>query len=287
MTQSCILVTGATGTVGSEVVQQLVELGEWVRVLTRDPEKIKKFGKSVEVIRGDLEKPETLAPAFTGADKAFVLSNYPLIAVLEGNAYVAAKAAGVKHIVKLSGRHVNADFFSGTAIAKWHAESEQHLQSLGISWTILRPGSFASNFRLFFDRQNNAVSLPMGEGKDSFIDPRDIAACAIKLLTTSGHDGRIYEITGSEHLNFAQWADKISAAIGKKVIYQNVPEEAMRRGLLSMGIPASTAESFITFFAAVRNGKIYPPTSAVADLLGRPPRSFDDWVRDNAAALAA
>jgi (4-alkanoyl-5-oxo-2,5-dihydrofuran-3-yl)methyl phosphate reductase len=280
-----ILVTGATGAVGSEVVKQLAEAGESVRILTRDPGKAKKFGKSVEVIQGDLEKPETLAPAFTGVDKVFVLSNYPLIAVLEGNAYVAAKAAEVKQIVKLSGRHVNADFFSGTALAKWHIESEQRLQSLGIPWTILRPGSFASNFLLWFDRQNSAIFLPVGEGKDSFIDPRDIAACAAKLLTTSGHDGRIYEITGSEHLSFAQLAEKISAAIGKKVSYQSIPEEALRQGLLSMGIPAPTAESFITFFAAVRNGKIYPPTSAVADLLGRPPRSFDEWARDNAAAL--
>jgi uncharacterized protein YbjT (DUF2867 family) len=230
MTQSHILVTGATGTVGSEVVKQLVELGSRVRVLTREPEKAKKFGKSVEVIKGDMEKPETLSLACAGVDKVFVLSNYPVIAVAEGNAYVAAKAAGVKHIVKLSGRHVNSDFFSGTALAKWHTESEQRLQSLGIPWTILRPGSFASNFLLWFDRQNSAIFLPVGEGKDSFIDPRDIAACAAKLLTTSGHDGRIYEITGSEHLSFAQLTERISAAIGKQVSYQNIPEEAMRQG---------------------------------------------------------
>jgi uncharacterized protein YbjT (DUF2867 family) len=285
MAQSRILVTGATGTVGSEVVRQLAELGGRVRVLTRDPEKAKKFGKGVEVIKGDLVKPETLAPAFAGVDKVFVLSNYPVIAVAEGNAFVAAKAAGVKHIVKLSGRHTNADPFSATAVAKWHTESEERLQSLGIPWTILRPGSFASNFLLWFDRQNNTLSLPMGEGKDSFIDPRDIAACAVKLLTTSGHDGRIYEITGPEHLSFEQWAAKLSAAIGKKVSYQNVPEEALRQGLLSMGIPAPTAESFIAFFSLIRNGKIYSPTSAVADLLGRQPRSFDEWARDNAAAF--
>jgi uncharacterized protein YbjT (DUF2867 family) len=285
MSKPLILVMGATGTVGSEVVKQLVELGERVRVLARDSEKAKKFGTSVEVIKGDLEKPETLAPVFDGVNKVFVLSNYPLVAVLEGNAYVAAKAAQVKHIVKLSGRHVNADFFSGTALAKWHIESEQRLQSLGIPWTILQPGSFASNFLLWFDRQNSAIFLPVGEGKDSFIDPRDIGACAAKLLTTPGHAGRIYEITGSEHLSFAQWTEKLSAAVGKKVGYQNIPEEALRQGLLSMGIPAPTAESFLTFFAGVRNGKVYPPTSAVAGLLGRPPRSFDEWARENAAAF--
>jgi uncharacterized protein YbjT (DUF2867 family) len=285
MSESLILATGATGTVGSEVVRQLLELGERVRVLTRDPEKAEKFGKSVEVIKGDLAKLETLAPAFAGVGKVFVLSNYPSVAVFEGNAYLAAKAAGVKHIVKLSGRHANADFFSGTAVAKGHTESEQRLQSLGIPWTILRPGSFASNFLMWFDRENSAIFLPMGEGKDSFIDPRDIAACAVKLLTTPGHDGRIYEITGNEHLSFSEWAEKLSAAVGKTVSYQNIPEDTLRQGLLSMGIPEPTAESFITFFAGVRNGKIFPPTSAVAGLLGRPPRLFDEWARDNSAAF--
>ena len=135
------------------------------------------------------------------------------------------------------------------------------------------------------DRQNSAIFLPVGKGKDSFIGPRDIGACAAKLLTTSGHDGRIYEITGSEHLNYAQATDKISAAIGKKVSYQNIPEETMRQGLLGTGVPAPTAESFTTFFSEVRNGKIYSPTSAVADLLGRQPRSLEEWARDNAAAL--
>jgi uncharacterized protein YbjT (DUF2867 family) len=100
-----------------------------------------------------LGKPETLAAAFTGADRVFVLSNYPSVALFESNAYAAAEAAGVKRIVKLSGRHTNTDFFS--AVAKSHNESEQRLQSLGIPWTILRPGSFASNFLAFFNRENS------------------------------------------------------------------------------------------------------------------------------------
>jgi uncharacterized protein YbjT (DUF2867 family) len=191
----------------------------------------------------------------------------------------------VKHIVKLSGRHINADFFSPTAVAKAHIESEQHLQSLGIPWTILRPGSFASNFLLFFNRESRAIALSVGEGRDSFIDPRDIAACAVKLLTTGGHDGRIYEITGSEHLSYAAWAEKLSAAAGMTVTFHNIPDETLRQGLLSMGVPSPIADSFLIFFAAVRDGKIYPPTSTVADLLGRPPRSFDAWARDHAAAF--
>jgi uncharacterized protein YbjT (DUF2867 family) len=285
MVKPLILVTGATGTVGSEVVKLLVEQGEPVRVLTRDPEKAKKFGKNVEAVKGDLEKPETLAPAFTGVDKVFVLSNYPSIVAAEGNAYAAAKAAGVQQIVKVSGRHTNAAPFSETAVAKWHTESEHRLQSLGFRWTILRPTVFASNLFMWLDRKQSAIVLPAGDGKDSFIDPRDIAACAAKLLTTPGHDGRIYEITSSEQLSFAQVADKISAAIGKRVIYQDIPEETARQGMLASGAPAPFAEFILRYFAAVRSGKMYPPTSAAADLLGRPPHSFDEWARDNADAL--
>jgi uncharacterized protein YbjT (DUF2867 family) len=178
-----ILIIGATGTVGSEVVKQLVESGRKVRVLVRDPAKVKHLGKAVEVTKGDLEKPETLAPAFANTDKAFVLSTGPQLLAMETNAFHAAKKAGVKHIVKLSGRHVNADFMVGTPLSQWHAGSEQSLQTIGIPWTILRPQAFASNFLMWLDRKQSGIFLPVGDGKDSFIDPRDIAAVAVKLLT--------------------------------------------------------------------------------------------------------
>src|SRR4029077_11088375 len=133
---------GATGTVGSELVTQLAESGQKVRALVRNPKKAEKLPKAVEVVHGDLEKPETLAPAFAGVDKAFVLSAGPMLPILEGNAFAAAKKGGVGHIVKLSARHVDADFMASTPLAQWHRDSEQRLRSLGIPWTILRPGTF-------------------------------------------------------------------------------------------------------------------------------------------------
>jgi uncharacterized protein YbjT (DUF2867 family) len=287
MSKPLILVTGATGTVGSQVVKQLAATGQRVRALVRDPKKAERFPKAVEVVHGDLEKPATLAPAFAGVDKAFVLSAGPMLPAMEFNAFVAAKKGGVGHIVKLSARHVDADFMAPTPLAHWHRDSEQRLRSLGIPWTILRPGTFASNVLYWLDRKNNAIFLPVGDGRDSFVDPRDIAAVAVALLTLPGQDGRIYEISGSEWLSFAQVAQKISELTGKQASYHNIPEETAKQGMLAMGMPLPLVESMLSYYVAgIRNGKMYAPTSTIRDVLGRPARSFDEWVRDHRAMLA-
>jgi uncharacterized protein YbjT (DUF2867 family) len=186
-----ILIIGATGTVGSEVVKQLVESDYKVRVLVRDPAKVKHLGKAVEVIRGDLEKPETLVPAFANTDKAFVLSTGQQLLAMETNAFHATKKAGVKHIVKLSGRHVNADFMIGTPVSQWHAGSEQSLQNIGIPWTILRPQAFASNFLMWLDRKQSGIFLPVGERIRSSIR----AILPLLLLNCSPHQDMAGEST--------------------------------------------------------------------------------------------
>jgi uncharacterized protein YbjT (DUF2867 family) len=280
-----ILVTGATGTVGREVVRRLVDAGHRVRALVRDPHKAEQFGGAVEVAVADLQEPRTLAPAFRGARAAFVLSTGPQLAVMEGNAFDAAQTAGVEHIVKLSGRHLDTDFMSDTPLAGWHTESEQRLRSLDLRWTILRPGAFASNFLMWLDREHSAVFLPVGDGADSFIDPRDIADVAVVLLTTPGHDGAIYEITGPDRLGVGPAVRKISEATGHTVQYRDIPVQTARQAMLSQGTPESMVDSMLSYFAGIKAGKVYSPTRTVAALLGRPPRSFDDWAHDNAAAL--
>lgn len=280
-----ILVTGATGTVGSEVVKQLVEAGQEVRALVRDLAKGSKFGSRVEVLKGDLSKPKTLDTAFVGVDKAFVLSTGPEFETLEANAYDAAKRAKVQHIVKLSGRHLDADFMAGSPLAQWHSGSERRLRELGVAWTILRPGMFASNFRLWLVREQGAVFLPVGEGRDTPTDPRDIAAVAVKVLTMPGHEGKVYELTGPEFLGYAEMVQKIASAIGKPLRLVDVPEATAREGMVAAGFPSTQADGVLIYFKGVKAGKIYPPTSTVADLLGRPAHTFDEWVRDNVAAL--
>lgn len=285
MTTTPILVTGATGTVGTEVVKQLVEAGQRVRALVRDPAKA-KFGRAVEIVVADLSKPETLGPAFAGVDKAFVASNGLDIAALEANAYDAASKAGVKRIVKLSGRHLDADFMQGTPLARNQNASEERLRQLGVAWTIIRPGFYSSNFLLFIDRARGIVALPVGEGKETPTDPHDIAAVAVQALTKPGHEEKIYEITGPDYVSYAEMVRKIAVATGTPVSLVDVPSTVARAGMVAAGVPLTQAEGLMRYFEGVKDGKIYPPTSTIAELLGRPPRNFDDWLRDHASAFA-
>ena len=195
MATSPILVTGATGTVGSEVVKLLLEGGHHVRALVRDPVKAARLGDAVEIVVADLSRPETLPPAFAGVDAAFVASNGLDIAALEANAFDAAKRAGVKHIVKLSGRHLDADFMQGTSLGHNQNASEERLRQLGIAWTIVRPGFFASNFLLFIDRAQGVLPWALvdrikvrrqvpstGQSQFFSIDLRDSLAARFPLL---------------------------------------------------------------------------------------------------------
>ena len=288
MTKPLILVTGATGAVGREVVKQLVEQGQQVRVLTRDAGKAAQFGEAVEVAIGELGRPEPLSSAFTGVKKVFVLSsnNGGPNAAWEANAFQAGGRAGVDHIVKLSGRGVDS-YNAGGFIGQQQAESERALRVSGVDWTILRPGFFASNFLNDFPvAALGALHLPTGTGKDSPIDPRDIAAVAVRVLTTPGHDGKIYELTGPDLLSYADMVGEISTAIGKPLSYVDIPAADFHRNMLSLGAPEPIVDALVKFFTAVKDGRM-SKSSVFAELMGRQPHSFREWVRDNVKALNA
>lgn len=226
-----------------------------------------------------------MPPAFAGVDTAFVASNGLDIAALEGNAYDAASKAGVNHIVKLSGRHLDAEFMQETSLARNQNASEERLRQLGIAWTIIRPGFFASNFLLFIDRAQGVAALPVGDGKDTPTDPRDIAAVAVLALTAPGHAGKIYEITGPAFVSYAEMVRKIAAATDLPIRLVDMPAAVVRDGMVAAGVPFTQADGLMRYFGGVKDGKIYPPTPTLAELLGRAPRSFDDWVRDHTDAF--
>ena len=280
-----ILVTGATGTVGSQVVEQLLAAGERVRVLARDPAKAAKFGAAVEVAQGDLSKSETLPAAFEGIEKVFLLATGPELANLEAHAITAAKRASVKHVVKLSA--LGADIEPGIQLGRWHRESEKNLEESGLTWTILRPGNFHTN-ALGWARSIQAQGVVYhltGAGKSAPIDPRDIAAVAVAALTTPGHEGKIYDLTGPEALTAAEQVEKIGVALEKPLQAIDAPESAARGGMLAEGMPRELVEAVLELMALIRAGHVEKKTTTVAEVLGREPRTFDAWVKDNIAAF--
>lgn len=282
-----IVVTGATGKVGSEVARLLTARGVRVRALARDPEKAKALkGPGLEVAIGDLTKPATLDPAFKGADHLFLASSPdPNVGELHGNAIEAAKRAGVKHVVRLSA--FGASPQSPVRLLRVHGEVDEDLSRSGLSYTILRPQSFFQNF-LFAARPIAAQGKFFGTVKDGavgMIDHRDVAVAAAAVLTAGTHSGRIYEMTGPEALTYKACAEKLSAAMGRPIEYVDVPTDAARAGMLANGMPEWTADGLLELHALNASGKSATLTDAFERITQKKPRTFDVFVKDYAHAF--
>jgi uncharacterized protein YbjT (DUF2867 family) len=279
-----ILVTGATGTVGREVVAQLVAAGKSVRALTRDPSKA-KFDSKVEVVAGDLGKPETLPAALKGVEKVFSLASGPELSAQETNLAKAAKQAGVKHIVKLS--VFGAGGGMKNAITEWHEVSEKAVQDSGVAWTFVRPGMFMSNALHWLGtiKSMGKIMQPYGDGKIAPIHPRDIAAVAVTALTTPGHEGQAYPITGTEALSMAEVAKILSEEVGKPITYVAIPDEVARDGMAKFGMPQMMIDSLTQMAASVRSGQGGQVSPTLERVLGRKGTSFREWARENSAAF--
>lgn len=280
-----ILVTGATGNVGGSVLEQLVEAGQEVRVLARYPEKLAKYEGKIEVVQGDLSRPETLDAAFAGADKAFLLCTGGDLPTVAGDAAAAAKKASVKHLVFLSSS--STVHMDETMNGRRHLEAEAKIKAAGIPWTMLRPGYFASNTLQWAGslKERGAVFLPLGESKMIPIDPDDIASVAMKALTEPGHEGKSYELSGSESLSTAEQVAKISAAIGKPLKFVDVTPEAAREGMAKAGMGDLYIRVMLEGAALLKSGAGATSTTTVEELLGRKPKTFDDWLKRNVDAF--
>jgi uncharacterized protein YbjT (DUF2867 family) len=230
-----ILVTGATGTIGSEVVKQLASYNNnAIRAAVHSQNKVDKFKQyhTVESVNFDYNKPDTIANALTDINKLFLLTALdPNMEDIYSNVVQEAKKNGVTHIVKLSAEGADAE--PGTIIGKIHRREEKIIEESGIPYTFLRPTGFMQNFVNFFGhtiKTQNAFYLPAGDGKASFVDARDIAAVAVKILQTKSdtkqqqqHENKAYHITGQEALSHSQAAETLSKVIGRKISYIDIP----------------------------------------------------------------
>jgi uncharacterized protein YbjT (DUF2867 family) len=198
----------------------------------------------------------------------------------------AAKAAGVEHAVKLSVLGVGAD--APVSFSRWHAAGEEALRSSGLEWTFLRPNGFMQNTLRDAGtiREQGRFSSPLGDAAVSWVDVRDIADVAARVLTEPGHAGKAYTLTGPAALTHADVAATLARNAGREVEYVPVPDEAAHEGMLAAGIPGPYADALIELFAWYRTGGGEPVSEDVPAVLGRPARSVDEWARDHAAVFA-
>lgn len=280
-----ILVTGGTGTIGSEVVRQLAEAGQRVRVLARRPERGAVQGPNVQSFAADLLRPETLPAAMEGVDRMFLLAVGPELARMEANAIDAAARAGVKHVVKLSVLGASED--SAIPFARWHREGERRLEASGMAWTFLRPSSFMNN-DLFWAQTikcRGAVLNPTGGGRTCMIDPADIAAVAVKTLTEPGHEGRTYQLTGPENLNAPERVARLSETLDRNLRVVDVSLEEVKQAMVESGVPPESADELAAYFCAMPEGEAEGTTPDVQQVLGRKPRDYGTWACVHAAAF--
>ncbi|HEY1024322.1 MAG TPA: SDR family oxidoreductase [Sphingobacteriaceae bacterium] len=236
---STILILGATGTTGQQVLQRLADIPDIrLRAATRHPEANHKVN-AAEYVKFDYTEKATIEKAIKGVQKVFLVTPFvPELFEYEKAVIDAVKDASVEHIVKVS--VTGAEDRHGTAIGKIHGNLESLISETGIPYTFLRPFSFMQNFSnhaSYTIRSQNAFYQPAGDGKINSIDTRDIAAVAAKALTENGHEGKAYTLTGPEPLSNARVAEILSSVTGREIKYIDIPEDQARRAMREAGMP--------------------------------------------------
>ena len=279
-----ILITGASGNVGKEVLKQIVPTGANVRAAFQTVTKAAAAPSGVEIVTMDYNQPQTLQAALKGVEKVFLVgpptANLP---VLERKAIDEIKRSGVRHVVKLSAMGGRDAIF-----LRQHADSEDYIKSSGVAYTFLRPNGFMQNFVTYNGatiNSQNAFYGSQGEGKVSHIDLRDIAAVAVKTLTEDGHQGKTYTLTGPEALSNPRVAEILSEDTGREIKYVDLTAEQFKQALLGAGLPEWSANALVDLQQFYRRGGASAVTRDVEQLLGRKPISFEQFSRDYAQAF--
>lgn len=283
-----IVVTGATGNIGGEIVRLLSQKGAQVRAFVRDPQKAQELAQQgIELAQGDFDTIDSMDKALAGVESAFLLSpSLPQQVEQQGNFVDAAKRAGVRHIVKLSGAGASEN--NPQQFARWHWQVEQHIRNSGIPFTFVQPVYFMQNFlgkdtAQMIAKQGRFAAPIDPDLKFNVVDSRDIAAVAANVLAETGHEGKTYVVTGPELLSSNEHAEKFSAALGKHVSFVNVPADAFKNILLGAGQPQWLAASVVELF---ENLDTYV-TKTVNEVAKKEPITFDQFIQDNVNAFTA
>lgn len=277
------LITGASGNIGSHIARQLLQAGHPVRAFTRDPARLGELAGQVEIAGGDFSRPDTLGAAAAGA-KAVFLNTGPNPADLPG-LLAQLRANGAPRVVFLSSILAGDEEFS---LGRMHRANEDVLHASGLPAVVLRPSGFMTNTLRWADsiRADGVVYNAMGTGKAPMIAPEDIAAVAVRALLDPALDGATLELTGGQLLNVPEQVAILSEVLGRSLRSVDVTIEQTVQGLAASGIPEAIARGVAQSLEAVRDGRGRAMTPTVERITGALPRSFDSWVRGNAASFA-
>jgi uncharacterized protein YbjT (DUF2867 family) len=274
-----ILVTGATGNVGSGLVRILVGRGVGVRALARNPGGA-AFPGAVDVVAGDLGSPETVVPALTGVRRAFLLGGFATPDLLG-----RMRDAGIEHVVLLTSRCVIGGR-PDNAITRMWLDAETAVRGFGVPWTILRPSGFHSNALRWLPQiaAGDVVRAPWPDVPIASIDPADIAAVAATVLTEPGHENTTPALSGPEPLTPGELVTTLARVLGRPLRYEPLSDDEARAAMAA-DTPAPFVDGFFRFFT---DGEFDDSgvVQSVRDITGRPPRTFDEWARAHVDAFA-
>lgn len=286
-TTPTVLVTGANGLNGEELVKLFVARDIPVRALVRNKNRAKNIAlPGVELVEGDFDNPESLSGALDGIERAFLLSPSTENAQTQQLAFVeAAQKSGVRHIVKLSQLDAAPD--SPERFLRYHAAVEAAISASGVAFTFLRPNLFMQTLLSFKDsiKSQNSFFAPMSEGKISIVDVRDIAQVAFASLTQSGHEGKTYNITGPQSLTHADMAAALSKILGREINFVDIPPQVMRKALVNLNFPEWQADGLIEEYAAWSQDEAAQVCDDVFDATGKKPFTFAEFAHHYAGAF--
>ena len=281
-----ICVTGAGGTVGSEVVRQLESAKAPFRAAYFSSAKMEAArARGIEAVRIDYDRPETLLTAFHRCDRLFLLANGLNQTQLELNAVQAAKAAGMRHVVKLSVWGAEEEEFD---FARIHRPVEKAIGATGMASTFLRPNAYMQNVVTYMGdtiRAEGAFYSATGEAKISHVDVRDVAAVAVKALTEPGHEGKAYTLSGPEALTYANLAAELSKALERPIRHVSLSPADLKGGMLAAGIPEEVADQLLDLERYYRDNQASRITHDIQQVIGRAPRRFAQFADDCAPML--
>jgi uncharacterized protein YbjT (DUF2867 family) len=278
-----ILITGAGGNVGKEVLKQAVLAGADIRAAYQSVAKA-DVPSGVAVAEVDFKKPETLAAALKGIERVFLVGPpTEELAELEREAMNVIRQSAAKQVVKLS-----AMGGRGANFPRLHAESEDYIRASGVPFTFLRPNCFMQNAVVYNGETIKTQGVfygSEGDGKVSQVDIRDVAAVAVRALTKDGHDGKTYTLTGPEALTSTEAASLLSKAVGREIRFVNLPAAELRKALLAAGMTEWHADAVLDLQRFYGEGKAAEVTNDVEQVLGRAPIPYARFAHDYHAAL--